>query len=52
MEALEGKGLLISRTKTEYLQCNFSGTESIREPEVTIGEKLLHVRPSSNIWDR
>ncbi|XP_057528932.1 two-pore potassium channel 1-like [Amaranthus tricolor] len=26
-EALEGKGLRISRTKTEYLQCNFNGTE-------------------------
>ena len=25
-EALEGKGLRISRTKTEYLRCNFSRT--------------------------
>ena len=25
-EALEGKGLYISRTKTEYLRCNFSET--------------------------
>ena len=25
-EALEGKGLRISRTKTEYLRCDFSGT--------------------------
>ena len=24
-EALERKGLRISRTKTEYLRCNFSG---------------------------
>ena len=28
-KALEGKGLRISRTKTEYLRYNFSGTESI-----------------------
>ncbi|XP_057538000.1 uncharacterized protein LOC130815527 [Amaranthus tricolor] len=28
-EALEGKGLRISRTKTEYLRCDFSGTELI-----------------------
>ena len=40
-EALEGKGLRISRTKTEYLRCNFSGTESIGEPEVTIGGEVV-----------
>ena len=39
-EALEGKGLRISHTKTEYLRCNFCGTESIGEPEVTIGGKV------------
>ena len=33
-EALNSKGLRISRTKTEYLRCNFSGTESMWEPEV------------------
>ncbi|XP_057529952.1 uncharacterized protein LOC130808502 [Amaranthus tricolor] len=32
-EALEVKGLRISRTKTKYLRCNYSGTESIGEPE-------------------
>ena len=51
-EALDDKGLRINRTKTEHLRCNFSGAESIRKVEVTIGENLLHVRPSSNIWDR
>ena len=34
-EALEGKGLCISRTKTEYLRCDFSGTASVGEPEVS-----------------
>ena len=31
----------ISRTKTEYLRCNFSGTKSIGEPEVTIGGEVV-----------
>ena len=30
-----------SRTKTEYLRCNFSGTESIGESEVTIGGEVV-----------
>ena len=38
---LEYKGLLISRKKTEYLRCDFSGTESISEPEVTIGGEVV-----------
>ena len=37
----EGKGLRISHTKTEYLRCNFNETESIGEPEVTIGGELV-----------
>ena len=40
-EALEGKGLRISRTKTKYLRCNFSGTKSIGELEVTIGGEVV-----------
>ena len=40
-ESLEGKGLSISRAKTEYLQCNFSGSESIGEPKVTIGGEVV-----------
>src|SRR5688572_9181971 len=40
-EALEGKGLRISRTKTEYLRCNFGGTESIGELEMTIGGEVV-----------
>ena len=40
-EALKGKGLRISRTKTKYLRSNFSGIESIREPEVTIGGEVV-----------
>ena len=38
---LRDKGLLISRKKTEYLRCHFSGTESISEPEVTIGGEVV-----------
>ena len=40
-EVLKGKGLRISRTKTEYLLYNFSGVESIGEPEVTIGGEVV-----------
>ena len=40
-EALEGKRLRISHTKTVYLRCNFSGTESIEELEVTIGGEVI-----------
>ena len=38
MTFLEGRGWRISRTKIEYLQCNFSGTQLIGELEVTKGE--------------
>ena len=42
MEAvLEGRGLRISCMKTEYLQCDFSGTEPVGEPEVTIGRDVV-----------
>ena len=40
-EALEGKRLHISRMKIEYLQCDFSGTESIGKPEVTIRREVV-----------
>ena len=40
-EALEGKGLRISRTKTEYLQCDFNGTSPVGEPEVSIDEAVV-----------
>ncbi len=40
-EVLEGKGLRISRTKTEYLWCDFSGAPQIGEPEVFIGEEAV-----------
>ena len=39
-EILEGKGLRISRTKTVYLRCDFSGTSSTGNPEVSIGENV------------
>ena len=39
--ALEGKGLRISRSKTEYLRCDFSGTEPKGELEVTIGGEVV-----------
>ena len=34
---LKGKVLRISRTKTEYLKCNFSGEEQVRDLRVTVG---------------
>jgi hypothetical protein len=40
-ETLEGKVLCISRTKTEYLRCDFSGTSPVGEPEVSIGELIV-----------
>ena len=40
-EALEGKGLRISRTKTEYLRRDFSGTAPVGEPEVSIDEAVI-----------
>ena len=40
-EALEGNELRISRTKTEYLHCDFSGTSSAGEPEVSIDEAAV-----------
>ena len=51
-EALEGKGLRISRTKNEYLCCDFSGTSPVGEPVVSIDKAVVKVRPSTNIWDR
>ena len=42
-EALEGKGLRISRTKTEYLCCYFSGTSPIGEPKVSFGEEVVTI---------
>ena len=40
-KALEGKGLRISRTKSENLRCDFSGTSPVGEPKVSIGEELV-----------
>ena len=40
-KALEGNGLRISRTKIEFVRCNFSRAESIGEPEVTIGGEVF-----------
>ncbi|XP_057537347.1 uncharacterized protein LOC130815034 [Amaranthus tricolor] len=40
-EALEGKGLRISHTKTEYLRCNFSGTNLIGEPKWRVATGVL-----------
>ena len=34
---LKGKVLRISRTKIEYLKCNFSGEEQVRDIRVTVG---------------
>ena len=35
-EFLESQGLHISRTKIEYLRCNFSGDEQHDGPDLTI----------------
>ena len=40
-EILEGKGSRISRTKIEYLRCNFSCNEQHDDSEVTIGENVV-----------
>ena len=40
-KALEGKGLRISLTKTEYLRCDFSGTTPVGKPEVFIDEAVV-----------
>ena len=40
-EALEGKGLRISRTKTKILCCDFSGTQPVSEPEVSLEETVV-----------
>ena len=37
-EALKGKG---SRTKTEYLRCDFSGTSPVDEIEVSIDDTVV-----------
>ena len=38
---LESHGLRTSRTKTEYLKCNFSGDEKHDGPDVTIGKDIV-----------
>ena len=38
---LEGKGLRISRIKTKYLRCNFSGNGQHDDPEVIIREDVV-----------
>ena len=38
---LEGKGLRIKRTKTEYLRYNFNGNEQHDDPKVIIGEDVV-----------
>ena len=40
-EVLKGKWLYISRTKTEYLRCDFSGTILIGETKASIGEEVV-----------
>ena len=41
MTIIKGKRLRITRTKTEYLRCNFSGIEQADDLEVTIGEDVI-----------
>ena len=42
MAVIKGKRLRITRTKTEYLRCNFSGIEQADDLEVTIGEDIIN----------
>ena len=37
----ESKGLRISRSKAEYLRCDFSGNEQVDAQDVTIGEHVV-----------
>lgn len=39
--ALEGKGLRISRSKTEYLYCDFSGVDHGDETLITIDGQMV-----------
>ncbi|XP_076912830.1 uncharacterized protein LOC143571230 [Bidens hawaiensis] len=41
--ALEDKGVRISRSKTEYLHCDFSGTGAgdVRDSQITIGGEVV-----------
>ncbi|KAJ0888605.1 putative reverse transcriptase domain-containing protein [Helianthus annuus] len=39
--ALEGKGLRISRSKTEYLHCDFSGVADDDDTQITIEDQLV-----------
>ena len=40
-EALEGKGLRISRSKTEYLYCDFSGVSDDEDTHITIQGQVV-----------
>jgi len=62
LHTLESSGFRLTRSKTEYLKCGFSGMEESSE-EVTIGgvtiprdEKFMYLRPiieeKGNIDDR
>ncbi|KAK9069524.1 hypothetical protein SSX86_011428 [Deinandra increscens subsp. villosa] len=39
--ALESKGLRISRSKTEYLHCNFSGVSGVEDVQLTIDGQVV-----------
>ena len=39
--ALEGKGLRISRSKTEYLHCDFGGTTNVDDTQLTIDGQVV-----------
>ena len=40
-EVLESKGFKISRTKTEYIKCNFSGSRNTNEETVKIASQEI-----------
>jgi len=50
-DILEAKCFKLSRSKTEYVQCCFSVSESDVENEVAIGMRLYQGLKSSYIWD-
>ena len=40
-EVLESKGFKISRTKTEYIKCNFSGSKNTNEETIKIASQEI-----------
>ncbi|KAK4374541.1 hypothetical protein RND71_005218 [Anisodus tanguticus] len=49
-QTLESKGFMLSRTKTEYLECMFSVVTQEASVEVRLGTKVIQKKEVSNIF--